>query len=412
MQRIEADVLIPGRGAPIANGCVILDGALISYAGPVAGAPATPGADTFVVPAVMPGLWDCHAHFLGLTAANVEGVATTHVALSAMRAVADARKALDAGVTSVREVGGYGIWLARAIEEGSIVGPSVYGAGAILSPTGGHADLHMFPHEWVCELADRTGVLRQCDGVSECLRAVRLQLRSGARLIKICASGGVMSEIDHPVHQQFGRDELRAIVEEAARADRIVAAHCHGKPGIMAALEAGVRTIEHGTYLDEEAADAMVDTGAILVPTRLIVEEFLANGLAHGMPEYAHRKLVALAEQHRSALTLAHERGVTIAAGTDICNSRVGAPASWGRNGAELGHMVAAGLSPLEAIEAATATAPRTLGPQAPRSGVLEAGFDADVIAVSSDPSVDVGVLAEPANVTRVWKSGRLVKGA
>ena len=410
MQRIEATVLIPGRGTPLRDGCVVLDGASIVFAGPRADAPPTPGADVFTVPAVMPGLWDCHAHFLGLVAANVEGVATTHVALSAMRVVSDARKALDAGVTSVREVGGYGIWLARAIAEGSVTGPSVYGAGAILSPTGGHADLHMYPHEWVCELADRTGVLRQCDGVPECLRAVRLQLRAGARLIKICASGGVMSEIDHPVHQQFSRDELHAIVHEAAQADRVVAAHCHGKPGIMAALEAGVRTIEHGTYLDEEAADAMVECGAILVPTRLIVEEFLEAGLAHGLPDYAHRKLVALAEQHRAALSLAHERGVAIAAGTDICNSTVGAPASWGRNGAELAHMVNAGLSPLEAIEAATATAPLTLGPQAPESGLLSAGFDADVIALTSDPSGDVTVLSDPQNITHVWRAGSLVK--
>ena len=154
----------------------------------------------------------------------------------------------------------------------------------VLSPTGGHADLHMYPHDWVCDFADRVGILRQCDGVAECLRAVRLQLRDGARLIKICASGGVMSEIDHPIHQQFGADELRAIVEEAALADRVVAAHCHGKPGIMAALAAGVRTIEHGTYLDEEAASAMVESGAILVPTRHIVEEFLATAPPTGSP--------------------------------------------------------------------------------------------------------------------------------
>src|SRR5260370_23396971 len=105
------------------------------------------------------------------------------------------------------------------------------------------------------------------------MRAVREQLRRNARVIKICASGGVMSEIDHPVHQQFTAAELAVIVEVAGLADRVVAAHCHGKPGIMAALAAGVRTIEHGTYLDEEACDAMIETGAILVPTRTIVEE-------------------------------------------------------------------------------------------------------------------------------------------
>ena len=242
------------------------------------------------------------------------------------------------------------------------------------------------------------------------VRAVRLQLRVGARLIKVCASGGVMSQIDHPVHQQFSDEELRAIVEEAGRAERIVAAHCHGKAGIMAALRAGVRTIEHGTYLDEEAADAMRECGAVLVPTRLIVEEFLSHGPASGLPDYAFRKLVAIADRHADAIALAHERGVRIALGTDIAGSGASAPARWGQNGAELAHLVKSGLSPLAAIEAATATAPATLGLQAPRSGMLEAGYDADVIAISADPSAEVSILSDPTSVTHVWKGGTLVK--
>ncbi len=327
-----------------------------------------------------------------------------------MRVTRDARAALDAGFTSVREVGGLGIWLGMAVAEGSVSGPTVYSAGAILSPTGGHADLHMYPVDWVCDLADRVGILRQCDGIPECLRAVRLQLRNGARLIKVCASGGVMSQVDHPMHQQFSDDELRAIVEEAARAERVVAAHCHGKPGIMAALRAGVRTIEHGTYLDDEAADAMRECDAILVPTRLIIEEYLAYGASAGLPDYAHRKLLEVADRHAEAIALAHERGVRIALGTDISGSGSTTPCHWGQNGAELGLMVKAGLSPLAAIEAATATAPLTLGPQAPRSGLLAAGYDADVIALAADPAGDVSIVADPANITHVWQGGVLVK--
>ncbi len=410
MHRIEADVVVPGRGAPISQGCVVLDGASISYVGPVQQAPSTPGATLHHVAAVMPGLWDCHAHFLGVFTPDLASIATIPPPLMAMRVAADAKVALDAGFTSVREVGGMGVWLTRAIEEGTVDGPTVYGAGAVLSPTGGHADLHMYPPDWICDLADHLGVLRQCDGVPECLRAVRLQLRVGARLIKICASGGVMSQIDHPVHQQFSDEELRCIVEEAGRAERIVAAHCHGKPGIMAALRAGVRTIEHGTYLDEEAADAMRESDAVLVPTRLIVEEYLANGREMGLPDYAYNKLVAMADTHAEAISLAHERGVRIALGTDIGGSGSKVPARWGQNGAELTYLVKAGLSPLEAIEAATATAPTTLGPQAPRSGLLQAGYDADVIAISADPSMEVSILSSPANITHVWKSGTLVK--
>lgn len=402
--------MVPGQGEPVNDGCVVIDGPGLVYAGPVAGAPATPGAEVVRVPAVMPGLWDCHGHFMGIRTPNLAEVATTPAVLAGARIAHDAATALAAGFTSIREVGGLGVWLATAIAEGTVPGPTVYGAGAVLSPTGGHADLHMYPPQWVCDLSDHLGVLRQCDGIAECLRAVRLQLRDGARVIKVCASGGVMSQVDHPIHQQFSDDELRAIVEEAGRADRVVAAHCHGKPGIMAALKAGVRTIEHGTYLDEEAADAMRECGAVLVPTRLIVEEYLAYGVAAGMPDYAHRKLLAIADQHAAAMALAHQRGVRIALGTDISNSSSTAPARWGQNGAELGYLVKAGLSPLEAIEAATATAPLTLGPQAPRSGQLQAGFDADVIALSGDPVTDPSIVADPANVTHVWKAGEPVK--
>jgi len=410
MQRIEAGVLVPGRDAPVQDGCVIIDGPVLRYAGPLDQAPQTPQAEVHRVPAVMPGLWDCHAHFMGIRTPNLAELAAVPPAVAAMRVARDAAVALDAGFTSVREVGGLGVWLATAVAEGSVNGPTVYAAGAVLSPTGGHADLHMYPSQWVCDLADRMGMLRQCDGVPECLRAVRLQLRAGARLIKVCASGGVMSQIDHPIHQQFSDEELRAIVEEAARAERVVAAHCHGKPGIMAALRAGARTIEHGTYLDEEAADAMRECGAVLVPTRLIIEEFLAHGPATGLPDYAYRKLREVADQHGAAITLAHERGVRIALGTDIAGSGTTTPARWGQNGAELGLMVKAGLSPLAAIEAATASAPLTLGPQAPQSGLLEAGHDADVIALAASPADDVSIVAEPANITHVWKAGVLVK--
>lgn len=407
--RIDADVLIPGRGAPVDSGCVILEDAVITYAGSATAAPATPGAVSVHLPAVMPGLWDCHAHFLGLHRADVATLMGTSPHLVAMRAVKDAAAAIDAGVTSVREVGGLGVWVARAVEEGTLPGPSVYAAGAILSPTGGHADLHMFPIDWVEDFADRVGLLRTCDGVAECLRAVRLQLRVGARVIKICASGGVMSEIDHPIHQQFQADELRAIVEEAGLADRVVAAHCDGKPGIMAALAAGVRTIEHDTYLDEEAAAAMRECGAILVPTRHIVEEFLAAGVAAGMPDYARRKLEAIADRHAEAISYAHENNVKVAVGTDIACS-VG-PDRWGQHGAELGHLVRLGFSPLEAIEAATSIAPETLGPQAPRAGFLAQGYDADVIGLAADPTHDVSVLATPSKVTHVWRRGELLKG-
>jgi imidazolonepropionase-like amidohydrolase len=410
MERIDADLLIPGRGEPIADATVLIDGPLISYAGPAAGAPPAPGAARHRAPAVMPGLWDCHTHFMGSRDFDLARLVQEPVALRAARCARDLANAVSAGITSVREVGGLGVDLARAVREGILDGPAVYAAGAVLSTTGGHGDLHCYPLPVMAEFARTDGTFRLADGTAECMRAVREQLRRGAAVIKVCASGGVLSDVDDPIHQQFTGAELRAIVEVAGLADRVVAAHCHGKPGIMAALEAGVATIEHGTYLDDEACDAMRETGAILVPTRSIIEDILAH--LDQVPPYAAAKLTAIAAVHADAMALAIERGVTIAMGTDIGLTGMDLPNSWGTNGAELPRLVTLGLTPLQAIEAATATAPRTLGPQAPRSGVLAAGYDADVITVAGDPLADIALLARPAAITGVWTRGRQVKGA
>lgn len=349
----------------------------------------------------MPGLWDCHAHFFGMTRPDLSVLVSEAIPVATARSVKDAERALIAGVTSIREVGGLGIFLSRAIAEGSIPGPHIYAAGAVLSMTGGHADIHAFPLDVLHSAEGASSLLALCDGVPSCLYQVRRQLRLGAKLIKICASGGVMSEVDHPIHQQFSDEEMRAIVEEAARADRIVAAHCHGKPGIMAALRTGVKTIEHGSYLDEEGADFMAKHGVMLVPTRFVVEGLMA--MKGSMPDYAFRKLNALAERHLEAIKIAIRCGVKIAAGTDIF---VSGPAMWGKNGLEAANLVKAGMTPLQAIEAATANGPATLGPQAPQSGLLAPGYDADVITLDADPLENISVLGDSTRVTGVWKMG------
>jgi imidazolonepropionase-like amidohydrolase len=409
MHRIEAELLIPGRGDPVRGGVVVLDGARIDYAGPAAMAPQAPDVPVSRAMTVMPGMWDCHGHFIGTRGFDLGQLPLEPEPLRAARCARDLRAALDAGITSVREVGGLGVYLARAAGEGVLDGPAIYAAGAILSTTGGHADLHSLPLDWMRGWTKNSCLMRLADGPDECARAAREQLRRNAKLIKVCASGGVLSEIDDPIHQQFTAAELRAIVEVAGLADRAVAAHCHGKPGIMAALRAGVRTIEHGTYLDDECCDAMRESAAILVPTRTIIEDILAN--KEGVPDYALVKLEAMAETHAQAVTRAYEHGVTIAMGTDIALTGPDRPSAWGQNGSEPGYLVKLGMTPLEAIEAATATGPLTLGPQAPRSGQLADGYDADVITLDADPLADIGVLADPDRITRVWTRGRLVKG-
>ena len=399
--RINADLLIPGRGEPIEQGIVIIEGGAIAYAGRAVGAPETPDAVTTHVPVALPGLWECHAHFVGLDVPDIATQVSEPVARRAARAVGDLERTLMGGVTSAREMGGHGLDIQPAIAAGQVPGPTIYGAGQILSTTGGHADLHSVPIDALHHI-DHLGLV--CDGVPEVTRAVRQNLRRNARVIKICASGGVMSEVDHPIHQQFSHDELVAIVEEATRADRIVGAHCHGLPGIMAALKAGVTTIEHGSYMDEEAADLMVESGAIFVPTRFVIDLLL--GQEDKLPRYAYEKGLMVSEHHTTALKIAVSKGVKIAMGTDIFVSGD----MYGQNSREIKLLQDAGLTALEAIEAATANGPETLGPQAPLSGQLKPGYDADVIAIDFNPLEDNSGWGDANRVTHIWKSGTSVK--
>jgi imidazolonepropionase-like amidohydrolase len=199
------------------------------------------------------------------------------------------------------------------------------------------------------------------------------------------------------------------MVDEAARAKRVVAAHCHGKGGIMNALNAGVRTIEHGSYLDEECAALMKEKGAILVATRLVVEGGLVE--KNNWPPVNYKKLVAIANAHKKAYTLAVKSGVKIALGTDQSSSDLRSTNAHGRNGKEFVYAVEAGLSELQAIEACTAMGPETLGEHmGPKSGILKEGYDADWIALDENPLEDIGVLSEAVNVKWVWKGGKLFK--
>jgi imidazolonepropionase-like amidohydrolase len=405
--RIEATRLIPGRGDVVNNGVVVFDEAGISFVGAAEDAPETPQAEVVTTETVMPGMWECHGHFIGIYTANIPEAFVTRPQLAAMRVTADAKRVLEAGFTSVREMGGLGTFLDRSISEGAVVGPNVYGSGSMLSMTAGHGDSHSVDLGIARVLhANVWGEDNIVDGPDQCRAGVRRMLRLGAKVIKVHASGGVLSELDDPHLPQFSKAELEAIVDEATRMERLVGAHCHGKRGIMAALEAGIKTIEHGSFLDEEAADAMVETGAILVPTRFIVDLLVREGEERGMPEYAKAKIQMTAESHAEGMALAIEKGVTIALGTDIWATGI-----WGRNAEEIPLMVECGMTPLQAIEMATANGPATLGPQAPNTGQLVEGMDADVICVSGDPSSDVTVLANPDNVTHVFKGGLKYKG-
>ena len=329
--------------------------------------------------------------------------------LAGARTARDLAATLNAGFTSVRELAGYGVFISKAVNEGWIPGPTIYSSHSIISMTAGHADLHSYPWELVRCKAQEGMPMCVVDGVDECIRAVRQQIRNGAQVIKICATGGVLTLIDYPEQTEFSPAEIRAIVEEAARSDRIVAAHCHGKEGIMNALNAGVKTIEHGSYLDDEAIELMKEKGAMLVATRTVVE-FGINHLDQ-LPDGPRRKMQQISEAHRMAWAKAIKSGVKNALGSDLGFSMRQVDHQHGMNGREFVLAVKAGMTPLEAIEAGTASAPDTLGPQAPKTGQLKEGYDADFIALSENPIEDIKVLAESSKITHVWKRGVLCKG-
>ena len=269
-----ADILIPGRGKPQENAALVHREGRIIWVGSQSDVPPIYNELRPVqVPVLLPGLWDAHVHFFGSRSFHFTEFYNELRVLAGARIARDLAEVLNAGFTSVRELGGYGITVAKAIEEGYLTGPSIHAAGSIISMTGGHGDGHVIPLGAYEEACSHNGLCFEiCDGVESCIRAVRIQLRQGAKVIKICTSGGVASHIDHPKHQEFSDDEIKAMVEEAHRADRIVAAHCHGTAGILAALCAGVKTIEHGSFLTDEAIELMKQQNAILVAMRTIVE--------------------------------------------------------------------------------------------------------------------------------------------
>ena len=416
---ICANLLIPGRGNPIKDGAVVVQEGKIAFVGPSDQIPHEYAAIPNVnVPVIMPGLWDCHTHFSGDSTSEPSYTLQPSATCGA-RLARSFYDTLMAGYTSVRDVGSYAIEASKAVEEGIIYGPNVYGAGACISQTAGHGDTFELPVGWswgqsgvgVNAGGDSSGTTMIClaDGVDECRKAIRLQIRRGAKVIKVLASGGVMSRDDDPMLQQFSDEELKVMVDEAGRMNRVVAAHVHGKPGILAALRAGVRTLEHGTYLDDECIDIMKEKGVMLVATRQVVTEFMKR--LDLLPPKQRAKLIMVSEVGKKSYAHAVKRGVKCALGTDIGSSDPRTLLAHGTNGGELAHAVEAGMTPLQAIEAATANGPDTLGPMAPKSGQINLGYDADLIALAKNPLTNIEIFKDVKNITHVWKGGKLSKG-
>ena len=342
---------------------------------------------------VLPGLIDAHTHILSQQESNSREIRVTRSdELSSLMGYEFGMRTLRAGFTTIRNVGGArnAIFALRdAINQGIVMGPRIKAAGQVITPTGGHGDGggfrdDIFPHP-------HTGV---CDGVTECRKAVRTQVKFGADHIKYVATGGVLSLTATGTEQQFTNEEQTALVQAAHAMGRKVAAHAHGKAGIVSALLAGVDSIEHGSYLDEEVANLFVRTGAYLVPT--LIAGYTVERIATEQPQFfipaVRQKALEVGPIMRNALRIAHERGVKIAYGTDAGVN------DHGTNAFEAVLMAEAGMPAREILIAATINAADLMSLTAV-TGTIEAGKDADIIAVRSNPLEDISALMKPTFV-------------
>jgi imidazolonepropionase-like amidohydrolase len=393
------------KGEMVVPGELLVDQGRIEAVGPAAVPDDAEVVDLGEL-TMLPGLMDMEVNLLlgGPDHASPLNVVQDDPAVRTLRAVANARRTLQAGFTTVRNLGLFvqtgglllDVALKQAIDRGWIEGPHVVPAGHAITPTGGHLDPTMFqalaPH--IMPLTVEEGI---ADGISEVRKAVRYQIKHGAELIKVCASGGVMSHTGPAGAQQYSDEELRAIVDEAHRAGLRVAAHAHGDDGIRAAIEAGIDCIEHGSLMSDETLDLLIDRGRFLVATT-----YLADGMdvSRAAPEL-QAKAAEVFPRAKETIRKAIARGARIACGTD-------APAiPHGRNARELVALVDRGMTPLQALRAATTVSAELI--DVDDRGRLEPGLRADVIAVAGDPLADIGVTQD---VRFVMKDGRIHRHA
>jgi imidazolonepropionase-like amidohydrolase len=346
---------------------------------------------------VLPGLIDCHVHLT--MGPNNLGAGRLHISIPRMAliGVRNARLTLEAGFTTVRNVGAAGysdIALRDAIRAGDIPGPRMLASGPALSITGGHGDENFLAPQYAYS---DDGV---ADGVAAVTAKVRQNIKYGADVIKFMATGGVLSEGDNPALAQFSLEEMKAIVDTAHGLGRKVAAHAHGAPGIKNAVLAGVDSIEHGSYINDEDIQLMKEHGTYLVPTVYVEDWLLENYKPLGFTQSMIEKMNTVMPIARQNESHAFQAGVKVAFGTDA------AVYPHGMNAHEFAMMVKMGLPPLKAIQAATVNAADLLG-WSDRVGTLEPGKFADIVAVQGDPVSDVSVLE---NVRFVMKGGEVIK--
>jgi imidazolonepropionase-like amidohydrolase len=384
-----AHMLDVKSGRTVDNPVIVIVGDKItSIAGP---APADATVINLPGATLVPGLIDAHTHLIGKgTNFGYQELAES-VPAATLWGARNARVTLEAGFTTVRNVGAGGyadVALRDAINDRQVPGPRMMVSGPPLGITGGHCDDNLLPFSYH---ATAEGV---ADGIENVQHKTREVIKYGADVVKICATGGVLSKGDDPQASQFTLEEMKAIVADAHRLGRKVAAHAHGAQGILWATEAGVDSIEHGSYIDDAGINAMKQRGTYLVPTMYLQTWMLENAQSIGLPPmYAEkmRQIIAIA---RKNIQHAFASGVKVAFGTDA------AVYPHGLNAHEFNVYVQMGMSPIQAIQTATVNAADLLG-WSDRIGTLDPGKFADIVAVSSDPTKDVTTLEHPVFVMK-----------
>lgn len=394
---IRAVTLIDGTGQRIAPATVVIRGTTIADVGPVRDVCVPRGAT--VVDGrgltLLPGLIDCHVHLcLGAEPDVVEAIGRETPSMNLLKAGRAAQATVEAGITTVRDVGSrdHSIFdLQRAIESGLVPGPRIVAAGLAVCMVGGHARF----------------IGREISGAQEVRAVVREQIAAGAQVIKVIASGGVLTPGTSPDQAQMTMEELRAAVDEAASAGRKVAAHAHGASGMKNAIQAGVRSIEHATLMDNDAALLMKQRHVFIVPTLSALATTAACRKGCGVPDSARDKAKAMTKRHAASFKKALHDGIPIAMGTDA-----GTPFNvHGENAQELERMVALGMSPMQAILASTSAAARLIGIQ-DQVGTIEKGKRADLLLFEGNPLRRINLLQDHSRIVGVMQAGKWVAGS
>jgi len=398
--------IIDGTGSgPIEKGLVVIEGNKITQ---------VCKQNEFTIPdkaeiieikngTIMPGFIEQHVH-LGIGTVNVQKIFEYTIQVMTCQAIYDLQKLIEAGFTSVRETGGFGYLLKEPIANGLINGTRICSADGI-TQTGGHMDVYQkYPPEWLKQRGTGAGLIF-ADGKEEVRKASRMSLRNGSEFLKIFTSGGITSQGDINTHSQYSLEEIKTFVEEAEMQNTYVSAHAQGTPGIKNALLGGVKSIEHGIFMDEECIELMIEKEAWVVPTFTICQVYM--DFIKLVPKWIVPKIEASYPAHYESIKKCYKAGIKIGLGADLLGDPRVCP--YGINGREFEKLTKIGMSSMEAIVAGTKTGAEIIMRE-DELGTLEPGKLADITICEGNPLDDIKILANVKNIKLVMIDGKVKK--